>query len=156
MQMILSSETDRLELDGKGRIIVAAEALFAKGGIDGVSLRQIASKAGQGNHHAVQYHFGSREGLVQAIFDYRMQQMEPVRGKMLAAAEARDALKDARSLIEIIFLPQLSLVDARGNHSYANFLCQYLLKQYRTKFIEFGSEQCPKPQSCPEPVAAAA
>lgn len=141
--MMVSGEMDAIELDGKGRIILAAEGLFAKGGIDGVSLRQIAGKAGQGNHHAVQYHFGSREGLVQAIFDYRMQQMEPMRGEMLAAAEARGALKDARTLIEVILLPQLTLVDANGNHSYANFLCQYLLKQYRTEFVEFGSEQCP-------------
>ncbi|WP_254657245.1 hypothetical protein [Sphingobium fuliginis] len=29
-------------------------------------MREIAAQAGQGNHAAVQYHFGSREGLVRA------------------------------------------------------------------------------------------
>lgn len=92
--------------DGKTRLILAAEQLFAKGGIDGVSLREIAAAAGQGNHHAVQYHFGSREGLVHAIFVHRMQQMEARRGEMLAAAEAAGRLSDARAIVEIIFLPQ--------------------------------------------------
>ncbi len=53
-------------LDGKTRLILAGERLFAKGGIHGASMREIAAQAGQGNHAAVQYHFGSREGLVRA------------------------------------------------------------------------------------------
>ena len=127
-------------LDGRERLILTAEALFAQGGIEGVSLREIAAKAGQGNHNAVQYHFGSRSGLVQAIFDYRMLQMETTRGKMLEAAEAAGTLKDVRTLIEVILLPQLALLDMYWNHSYANFLCQYLLKYSSgTKFGDFGS-----------------
>jgi AcrR family transcriptional regulator len=111
-------------LDGKTKLILAAEKLFARGGIEGVSLREIAAAAGQGNHHAVQYHFGSREGLVQAVFAYRMQQMEDRRAEMLAAAEAAGTLLDARTIVEIIFLPQLALPGQHGNHSYAIFLCQ--------------------------------
>jgi AcrR family transcriptional regulator len=127
------------ERDGKARLILAAETLFARGGIDGVSLRQIAAEAGQGNHHAVQYHFATREGLVQAIFDYRMSQMEPARGEMLAAAEVAGRLKDARTLIEIIFIPQLPLADGSGNNHYASFLSQYLQRSHGTRFGDFGS-----------------
>lgn len=130
-------------LNGKARIILAAEALFARGGIDGVSLRQIAAEAGQGNHHAVQYHFGSRDGLVQAIFDYRMQEMEPARGEMIDAAKRDDKLKDARTLVEIIFVPQLRLVDAAGNNNYASFLSQYLQRSHGTTFGDFGSKLPP-------------
>ncbi len=126
-------------LDGKTRIILAAEELFAAGGIEGVSLRQIAARSGQGNHHAVQYHFGTREALVQAIFDYRMLQMEPVRRRMLAAAKAAGEMKDARTLIEIIFIPQLFLVDADGNNHYAGFLSQYLQRSHGSRFGDFGS-----------------
>jgi AcrR family transcriptional regulator len=131
------------ERDGKARLILAAEALFAKGGIDGVSLRQIASEAGQGNHHAVQYHFATREGLVQAVFDYRMRQMEPARGEMLAAAKLAGRLKDARTLIEVIFIPQLYLADESGNNHYASFLSQYLQRSHGTRFGDFGSELPP-------------
>ena len=86
--------------DAKTRLILAAEILFAKGGIEGVSLREIAAAAGQRNHHAVQYHFGIRDTLVQAVFDYRMDQMEAARGAMLAAAEASGRLDDTRSIVE--------------------------------------------------------
>ena len=50
------------------RLVLAAERLFALHGIDGVSLRQIASEAGSANNSAVHYHFGSKEGLIGAIF----------------------------------------------------------------------------------------
>lgn len=130
-------------INGKTKLILAAEKLFARGGIEGVSLREIAAAAGQGNHHAVQYHFGSREGLVQAVFAFRMEQMEHRRAEMLAAAEAEGRLGDARTIVEIIFLPQLELPGQHGNHSYANFLCQYLLRNEATEFGDFGAELPP-------------
>src|SRR3546814_11682895 len=107
--------------DAKTRLILAAEILFAKGGIEGVSLRDIAAAAGQRNHHAVQYHFGIRDTLVQAVFDYRMDQMEAKRGEMLRAARAANRRDDARPLMAILVLPQLELVDAHGDHSFVNF-----------------------------------
>lgn len=123
-------------------IILAAEKLFAKASIDGVSLREIAAKAHQRNNCAVQYHFGSREALVRAVFGYRMQQMEERRGRMLAEAERNNTLHEARVLLEMVYLPQLDLLDADGQHSYANFLCQYLLRE---RFAEFGDFGTPLP-----------
>lgn len=124
--------------DSRIKMILVGEALFAQAGIDGVSLRKIAAKAGQGNHHAVQYHFGSREGLVQAIFDYRMEQMDVRRREMIANAKALGTLSDNRTIADIIFLPQLSLVGQLGDHCYANFLCQYLLRNSDAEFGQFG------------------
>lgn len=131
------------QLDGKARLILAGERLFAKGGIQGASMREIASQAGQGNHAAVQYHFGSREGLVRAIFDYRMEQMEEARGALLVAAQQADRLRDARTLLEIVLLPQLDLQDADGNHSYASFLSQYLLQSRSPEFGDFSGSEPP-------------
>jgi AcrR family transcriptional regulator len=130
-------------VDVRTRLILAGEIAFAEAGIHGASLREIASKAGQGNHFAVQYHFGSRESLVEAIFDYRMEQMEQCRGRMLVAAEMSGRLKDARTLINIVLLPQLELQDADGNHSYARFLSQFLLDNNSTKFGDFGAKLPP-------------
>lgn len=126
------------DFDSRTRMILAAETLFAREGIDGVSLRRIASAAGQGNHHAVQYHFGSRDGLVQAIFDYRMAQMDARRLLMFERAEREGRLEDGRTLAEIIFIPQLDLIDSYGDYSYANFLCQYLLRNSDAEFGRFG------------------
>lgn len=130
-------------IDGKTRLILAGEQLFAQNGIHGASMREIATKAGQGNHAAVQYHFGSREGLVRAIFDFRMEQMEAERGAMLQRARAAGNLKDARTILEIILLPQLDLHDADGNHSYASFLSQYLLQSRSPEFGDFSGSEPP-------------
>jgi AcrR family transcriptional regulator len=52
-------------------MILAAEQPFAENGVDGVSLREIAVAAGQRNNSAAQYHFGTKQGLVEAVFDYQ-------------------------------------------------------------------------------------
>jgi AcrR family transcriptional regulator len=130
-------------IDGKTRLILAGEQLFAKSGINGASMREIATRAGQGNHAAVQYHFGSREGLVRAIFDYRMEQMEAARGAMLDRAHTLGQVKDARTILEIILLPQLELQDADGNQSYASFLSQYLLQSRSPEFGDFSGSEPP-------------
>jgi AcrR family transcriptional regulator len=119
-------------------MILVGEALFAREGIDGVSLRQVAAKAGQKNHHAVQYHFNSREGLVQAIFDYRMEQMDRHRLEMLQAADKEGLLENPRTIADIIFVPQLEVISELGDFSYANFLCQYLLRNSDAEFGRFG------------------
>ena len=49
------------------RILDAAEQLFAEKGFAETSLRLITSKAGV-NLAAVNYHFGSKKSLIQAVF----------------------------------------------------------------------------------------
>ncbi|MFB7937753.1 TetR/AcrR family transcriptional regulator [Streptomyces sp. NPDC056049] len=49
------------------KLIHAAEELFAAQGVDGAQLRDITRLAGQANPSAVQYHFGSRAGLLDAV-----------------------------------------------------------------------------------------
>ena len=132
------AERAEQELDSRTKMILVGEALFAQEGIDGVSLRQVAAKAGQKNHHAVQYHFNSREGLVQAIFDYRMEQMDRHRLEMLQAADKEGLLENPRTIADIIFVPQLGVISELGDFSYANFLCQYLLRNSDAEFGRFG------------------
>ncbi len=48
-------------------VLRAAEQLFAIGGLEGPSDREIIARAGVGNKSAIGYHFGSRRGLVDAI-----------------------------------------------------------------------------------------
>lgn len=137
---IVVAEAEAEGLGVKEKMILVGEVLFAEQGINGASMREIASKAGQRNNYAVQYHFGSREGLVRAIFEYRMEQMESDRSAMLKKAAESDLLMDARTLLDIIMIPQLALEDSDGNHSYASFLSQYLLRGQSTQFGDFGSE----------------
>jgi AcrR family transcriptional regulator len=124
-------------------LILAAEIVFARDGIDGASLREIAARSGQRNHHAVQYHFGSRESLVQAVFDYRMDQMEPARAAMLETARQAGRTGKTRAIVEAIFLPQIELIDAHGDNSYAAFLSAYLLRYQGRQFGQFGDRIAP-------------
>lgn len=48
-------------------LLDAAEELFATHGIDAVSNRRIAERAGTANHSAVAYHFGGRDELIRIL-----------------------------------------------------------------------------------------
>lgn len=69
----------------KDRILGAAEELFALHGFAGTSLRQVTSRA-EVNIAAVNYHFGSKENLVNEVFRRRMDEMSARRLSQLDAA----------------------------------------------------------------------
>ncbi len=69
----------------KDRILGAAEELFAQFGFSGTSLRQVTSRADV-NIAAVNYHFGSKENLVNEVFRRRMDGMSADRLSALKAA----------------------------------------------------------------------
>ncbi|MFC0677765.1 TetR/AcrR family transcriptional regulator [Lysobacter korlensis] len=69
----------------KDRILGAAEELFAQFGFAGTSLRQVTSRADV-NIAAVNYHFGSKENLVNEVFRRRMDEMSEQRMAALKAA----------------------------------------------------------------------
>ncbi|HVL09429.1 MAG TPA: TetR family transcriptional regulator, partial [Burkholderiaceae bacterium] len=69
----------------KERILGAAEELFAQHGFAGTSLRQVTGRADV-NIAAVNYHFGSKENLVNEVFRRRMDDMTSQRLALLKAA----------------------------------------------------------------------
>jgi AcrR family transcriptional regulator len=107
----------------KEQIVLTAERLFAERGLEGVSLRQIGAAAGNGNHSVVQYHFGSRDQLVRAIFEYRLTHLDD-RRRMLMARRPPD---DLRSAVECYVLPILEQGEQEGSH-YLSFVA--MLQQY--------------------------
>jgi AcrR family transcriptional regulator len=73
--------------DTKERILDAAEQLFAHHGFEGTSLRMITAKA-QVNLAAVNYHFQSKETLMQAVYTRRIAPINRKRLEMLDRCEA--------------------------------------------------------------------
>lgn len=71
----------------KERILDAAEQLFAKQGIDSTSLRAVTTAA-KVNLAAVNYHFGSKAQLVQAVYARRIGPVNDERLRLLAEVEA--------------------------------------------------------------------
>ncbi|MGD8378761.1 MAG: TetR/AcrR family transcriptional regulator, partial [Gammaproteobacteria bacterium] len=57
--------------DTRERILSAAERLFASGGVTTTSLRTITDNA-RVNLAAVSYHFGSKDGLIEAVYRRRL------------------------------------------------------------------------------------
>jgi AcrR family transcriptional regulator len=104
------------------RIILAAERLFAARGIGGPSLEEIGAATGQRNKTAIQYYFGDRDGLVDAVIDYRSAATQAMRARMLAAMITEGREPDVRSLAAVIVHPVAAQLEP-GNH-YAGFLAQ--------------------------------
>lgn len=69
------------------RFIQAAQLLYAERSIDSVSLNEITIAAGQKNRNALQYHFGSRDGLLQAIIDKHAEPVFELRKAYIEQAE---------------------------------------------------------------------
>jgi AcrR family transcriptional regulator len=77
-------------MDTKQRILDAAERLFAEHGFDGASLRAITAGAGV-NLAAVNYHFRSKETLIQAVLACKLGPLNQQRLALLGEYEAEAA-----------------------------------------------------------------
>jgi AcrR family transcriptional regulator len=104
-------------------MVVAAERLFAERGIDAVSLREVGAAAGQRNNSAAQYHFGSKAGLVDAIFEHRMRPINERRLALIADLDRDGRSHDLRALVEAFVEPFAEEV-ANGRTHYARFVAQ--------------------------------
>src|ERR1700682_3412624 len=94
----------------KDRLLDTAERLFAKSGIDAVSLRAITAEADV-NLAAVNYHFQSKDALIRAVIARRI---GPVNLKRLAMLDAIEAGAGERPLpigavIEAFIRPVIEL-----------------------------------------------
>jgi len=106
------------------KLIAAAEQLFAERSIDGVSLRQINSAAGQRNSTALQYHFGGRSGLIRAVLDKHRGAIEARRHTLLDEYEDAGA-GDLRLVAAALVRPvAVELSDPDGGRAYLRIMAQ--------------------------------
>lgn len=94
----------------KGRLVEAAETLIAQKGFDAVSVRDITGLA-KANVAAVNYHFGSREGLLAAVLEYRIKPVVVERAKRL---EALDPQATLRAIFQAWSEPLLAATASKG------------------------------------------
>ncbi len=102
------------------KLMLAAERLYGQHGLDGVSLRQLATAAGQANNYVVQHHFGSKLGLIQAVSEMRLPAMEAHRQSLLDAARAENDFSVAR-MLSCLFSPLVTVLEAQDMKDYARF-----------------------------------
>jgi len=96
--------------DTKTRILDCAEELFARDGFHNTSLRGLTTLADV-NLAAVNYHFGSKEALLEAVIERRLLPLNQVRSDKIAAvlATARQQQKPpaVRELLRAFVAPTL-------------------------------------------------
>ncbi len=96
-------------MNTKDRILDAAEKLFADKGLSETSMRAI-TQAADVNLAAVNYHFGSKEALVQAVFMRRANMLNTERLRLLELAQtAADGAPDLESVLEAYIRPALDM-----------------------------------------------
>lgn len=102
--------------DTKQIILDTAERLIAAKGIDAVSLRSITSEASV-NLAAIHYHFGSKEALVEKVFERRVAPLNARRLQMLTAAEERagDDQLEVEEVLRALIAPAMRLYQQEGS-----------------------------------------
>ena len=91
----------------KEALLNTAERLYAERGLDAVSMREITRAAGQRNSTALQYHFSSKQILIAAIVNRRMNEGDTRRLEFLHDLELRGKLDGVRSLAAAIVEPMV-------------------------------------------------
>ena len=133
------------------RILDAAEALFMEHGFEATSMRAITAAAGV-NLAAVNYHFGSKEELFQAVLTRRLDPMNQRRLALLDRFErdAAPATLSCERIIVALFVPALELArdPALGGKNFlrllgrayadpAPFIRRFLSEQYAQMIARF-------------------
>ena len=134
----------------KERILAAAEALFAQRGFDGASLRQLTASAGV-NLAAVNYHFGSKEKLVEQVFkrrldalnQHRLAELDKIAGQPgttlddVLAAYIRPALELSHEGNGSLFMRVLARAFAEHDDTLRQFLSEnygHVMRQFTAEF----------------------
>lgn len=137
--------------DTKGRILEATELLFIEFGYEAMSLRQITARA-KVNLAAVNYHFGSKEALMQSVLGRRLDPLNTRRLALLTACEERWTKEQLTCdhVLGALFVPALQMArnpDTGGpaflrlmGRVYSDtspFVQNYLLGHYALVFDRF-------------------
>src|SRR5579883_2889021 len=100
-------ESDEAQAATKAQVFAAAERLFALNGFQNVSVRDITAEAVV-NLASVNYHFGSKDALLFAIFRRRTAELNRERARMLhEAADRAGGAPPVRGVLRALFEPPM-------------------------------------------------
>ncbi len=106
-------------------LILTAERLMAERGLDAVSMSEITAASGARNASALNYHFGDRRGLVEAIVAFRLGAVDRRRTEILAALKAQGREDDLPALVDAKVRPLgETLRPGSGAEAWVPFLVQ--------------------------------
>ena len=109
------------QIDTKTRILDAAEILFAENGFKETSIHCLARKA-RVNQAAVNYHFGSKDALVEKVIERRLSMISQRRMEKLkqikAVAQRQGCRPDVPTLLRAYIEPALILMEKTSGERY--------------------------------------
>lgn len=127
--------------DTKGRILDAAELLFADFGFATTSLRDITSEAGV-NLASVNYHFGSKEALLSAALARRIAPINELRLQRLDEAKRASGAKGPalEDVLRAFIVPpfEMQAESGEGDRRFVRLLGRVHVEtneEFRTNFI---------------------
>lgn len=109
------------------RILDAAEALFAEQGLNVTTLRQITQSAGV-NLAAVNYHFGSKQALLLAVFRRRLDSLNAARIQRLDLALQRPQGVLLEEVLDALVYPALAF--SQGSDADGHRFMQLLMRAF--------------------------
>src|SRR6267378_2891297 len=118
--------------DTKSQIKAAAQLLFARHGVDAVTIQQIVAAAGQRNNAALHYHFGSKEELIRQLVVDGAAVLDERRRGMLQEIEARGGPSTIREVMLVLIMPVIELGDDERWRGYIRFTSNLQASNPRT------------------------
>ena len=113
------------KVNTKEKLLDSAEVLFGERSFASVSLREITRAAGA-NMAAINYHFGSKDALLVAVFERKARMLNSERIELLEAAvkKAGDQQVPLRDVLYALIAPSVSwnLSSERGFAPFLQFL----------------------------------
>ncbi|WP_061927928.1 TetR/AcrR family transcriptional regulator [Altererythrobacter epoxidivorans] len=98
----MARDQSTVQSGAPAHIKAVALKLFAERGVDGVTVRQIAEAAGQKNHAALTYHFGSKEALIRVLIVDGARAIDARRNAALDAASEAGGPKSVLEIMQIL------------------------------------------------------
>lgn len=95
------------------RLLREAERLFARHGLYQTTVREITQAAGQRNVSALNYHFGSREGVLDAILERHGDATDDARRVELASLGDEPSIRDLVGALVVPYAAHLATTEGR-------------------------------------------
>ena len=105
----------------RNQIKAAAQMLFARRGVDGVTVQEIVDAARQRNNAALHYHSGSKEELIRQMVVDGAAVLDERRREMLDQIEARGGPKSIREVMLVLMMPVIELGEDERWRGYIRF-----------------------------------
>src|SRR5246127_410166 len=109
MSSRMRTATRAASAETRNQIKAAAQMLFARHGIDAVTIQQIVDAAGQRNNAALYYHFRTKEELIRQMVVDGAAVLDARRREMLADMEKRGGPANIREVMLVLIMPVIEL-----------------------------------------------